>query len=343
MTRIARRHLIKALPAALALPWLPTAAHADTLHLRFATLIPRGTLYHRVLLEVGEAWRRAESAGAVFTVFPDGVQGDEADVVRRMRIGQLSGSMMSVVGLSEIDPGATALQFMPLMFRSWEEVDVAGRLLRPVLEKRIADRGFLVLYWGEAGWVRFFTKTPVQRPEEFKHLKIYTWSGSIAQVELMKALGYQPVVLETADILPGLQTGLIDALPLIPAWALATQVDTLAPHMLDMRWVPIVGAAVMTRRAWDSLSPAGQVALRQGAAKATEDLRAARERNDQEAIAAMQQRGLKVHALTPEAEAEWRQLVTTGYPRIRGGMVPADTFDMVQKAVEDFRAGRKSG
>jgi TRAP-type C4-dicarboxylate transport system substrate-binding protein len=91
--------------------------------------------------------------------------------------------------------------------------------------------------------VRFFSKTAAVRPAEFQSLKMYAWTGSPAQVELMKALGYQPVVLETADILPGLQTGLIDAVPLIPTWALVAQIDTLAPHMLEMRWVPVVGAA----------------------------------------------------------------------------------------------------
>ena len=75
-------------------------AAAEPLHLRFATLVPRGSLYHRTLLEVGEAWRRAEGAGAGVTVFTDGVQGDEIDLVRRMRIGQLNGAMISVVGVS---------------------------------------------------------------------------------------------------------------------------------------------------------------------------------------------------------------------------------------------------
>jgi TRAP-type C4-dicarboxylate transport system substrate-binding protein len=340
MTYTSRRQLLQALPSALALPWWAScAAAAGPQHLRFATLIPRGSLYHRVLLEVGEAWRRAEGGDAAFTVFTDGVQGDEADVVRRMRIGQLSGSMMSVVGLSEIDPAATALQYMPLMFRSWDEVDIAGRLLRPLLEKRMAERGFMVLYWGEAGWVRFFSKTAAVRPAEFQSLKMYAWTGSPAQVELMKALGYQPVVLETADILPGLQTGLIDAVPLIPTWALVAQIDTLAPHMLEMRWVPVVGAAVMTRKAWDGLSPAGQAALRQAAQKAAGELRDAREPADREAIAAMQRRGLQVHTLTPQADAEWQQLVISGYPRIRGGMVPADVFDTVQQGIEEFRRG----
>jgi TRAP-type C4-dicarboxylate transport system substrate-binding protein len=340
MRPIDRRQLLASLSAALALPPLALGA---TGRLRFATLVPRGSLYHRVLLEVGEAWRRAEGLAAGFTAFTDGVQGDELDIVRRMRIGQLNGALISVIGLGAIEPGVTALQYMPLMFRSWEEVDAASRRLRPLLEQRIAARGYVVLYWGEAGWVRFFSRTAAVRPADFQRLKIFSWSGTPEQVELMRALGYLPVSLETADILPGLQTGLIDAVPVIAGWALAAQLDAIAPHMLDMRWVPITGAAVMTREAWDGISAAGQAAVRQAAARAGETLRAERERADQAAIEAMRRRGLQVHAAPPEAQAEWQQLVAAAYPRIRGGMVPPDVFDLVQQALADFRSGRAPG
>jgi TRAP-type C4-dicarboxylate transport system substrate-binding protein len=339
MSSIDRRRLLGALSGALVLPSLALAA---TTRLRFATLAPRGSLYHRVLLEVGEAWRRAEGVEGGFTVFTDGVQGDELDIVRRMRIGQLNGAMISAVGLNAIEPGVTALQYMPLVFRSWDEVDAASQRLRPLLEQRIAARGFVVLYWGEAGWVRFFSKTAAVRPADFQRLKIFSWSGTPAQVELMRALGYSPVPLETADILPGLQTGLIDAVPVIAGWALAAQLDAVAPHMLDMRWVPIAGAAVMTREAWDGISPAGQAAVRQAAARAGEALRAERERADQAAIEAMRRRGLQVHTVPPEADAEWQLVVAAAYPHIRGGMVPPDVFDLVQQAVTDFRAGRST-
>lgn len=334
---IPRRRLLTSLTAALT---LPQVALAETPRLRFATLVPRGSLYHRVLLEVGEAWRRAEGAPGGFTVFTDGVQGDELDIVRRMRIGQLNGAMISVLGLGAIEPGVTALQYMPLMFRSWEEVDAASQRLRPLLEQRIAERGFVVLYWGEAGWVRFFSKTPAVRPADFQRLKIFSWSGSPEQVELMRTLGYQPVVLETADILPGLQTGLIDAVPVIASWALAAQIDTVAPHMLDIRWVPIVGAAVMTRKAWEGMTPAGQAAVREASVRAAAALRAERERADQSSIEAMHGRGLQIHSIPAHAQAEWQELVASSYPRIRGSMVPADMFDVVQQALTDFRSGR---
>jgi TRAP-type C4-dicarboxylate transport system substrate-binding protein len=340
MTLIDRRSMLCALPVALAASTWPQFAAAAGPHLRFATLVPRGSLYHRVLQEACEGWRLAEGPGAAATIFTDGVQGDEVDVVRRMRIGQLNGAMISVVGLCAIAPEAAALQFMPMVFRSWDEFDAAARRLRPLLEQRIAERGFVVLYWGEAGWVRFFSKVPVLRPADLQHTHIYAWSGSDAQVELMRTLGYHPVVLETADILPGLQTGLIDVVPLITNWALAAQVDLVAPHMLDMRWAPVVGAAVITRQAWEAMSPAGQAAMRQAARQASMQLRAERERADQAAVDAMRRRGLTVHVANAEQLQEWVQLATQAYPRIRGGMVPPDVFDIVQQSLAEFRAGR---
>jgi TRAP-type C4-dicarboxylate transport system substrate-binding protein len=151
-------------------------------------------------------------------------------------------------------------------------------------------------------------------------------------------MGYQPVVLETADMLPGLQTGLVNAVPVTAMWALASQIDRIAPHMLDLRWAPIVGATVIKRDVWDALSPAGREAMRSAAAQAAARLRGEREVADAEAVAAMQKRGLTVHTPTPEVEAEWRQLAESVYPKIRGAMVPADMFDAVQRTLARYRS-----
>lgn len=344
MRRLTLKLAVMALVAAVALQLTsPPAGAQQPLRIKLGTIAPRGSMYYQALLEMGETWRRAEAPGTVFTVFPDGSQGGEADIVRRMRIGQLNAALVSVIGLTEIDAGTGALQKMPLMFRSWEEVDAAGQRVRPLLEKRFLDKGFVVLFWAEGGWVRFFSRERAVRPADFKRMKMFAWSGDPEQINLMKAMGYQPVVLETADILPGLQTGLINAVPITAAWALATQVDGTAAHMLDIRWVPVVGAAVITRSAWDALTPAGREALRQAAAKAAEQFRAQRASADAEAVAAMRKRGLQVHALTPELEAEWRQLAESVYPRIRGAMVPADAFDAVQSALADYRGTTSIG
>jgi TRAP-type C4-dicarboxylate transport system substrate-binding protein len=308
--------------------------------LRIGTLAPKNSLYHRQLMELGEAWRAAQGGNAKYLIYPDGSQGGETDMARRMRIGQLQGALLSVVGLREIEPSIAALQALPLLFKSWEEVDYVREKMRPAMEKKFLERGFVVLAWGDAGWVRFFSKEPGVRPDDYKKMKFFAWAGETEQQEIMKSLGYTPVPLETSDILPAIQTGMINAVPSTPYFALATQVYNTAPNMLDLNWSPIVGALVITRKAWEEMTPEAQAAVREAGAKAGAQIRAKARQEVDEAVEAMKKRGLKVNTPNAEQMKEWNTLAEQLYPRIRGKMVPAETFDEVFRLLKEYRAGK---
>jgi len=308
--------------------------------LRIGTLAPKNSLYHRQLLEVGEAWRTAEGGNAKYLVYPDGSQGGETDMVRRMRIGQLQGGLLSVVGLREIEPSIAALQNMPLMFRSWDEVDYVREKMRPAMEGKFLDKGFVVLAWGDAGWVRFFSKEAALRPDDYRKMKFFAWASEQEQQEIMKSLGYTPVPLETGDILPAIQTGMINAVPSTPYFALATQIYTAAPNLLDLNWAPIVGALVITKKAWDEMTPQTQASVREAGSKAGAQIRARARQEVDEAVEAMKKRGLVVNKPNPAQQKEWNDLAEQLYPRIRGKLVPAETFDEVVAALKAYRAGK---
>jgi TRAP-type C4-dicarboxylate transport system substrate-binding protein len=308
--------------------------------LRIGTLAPKNSLYHRQLMEVGEAWRAAEGGTAKYLIYPDGSQGGETDMARRMRIGQLQGALLSVVGLREIEPSIGALQNLPLLFKNWEEVDYVREKMRPAMEKKFFDKGFVVLAWGDAGWVRFFSKEPAFRPDDYRKMKFFAWGAEADQQEIMKSLGYTPVPLETSDILPSIQTGMINAVPSTPYFALASQIYTSAPNMLAINWAPIVGALVVTRKAWDDMSPAVQVALRTAGEKAGMQIRTKARQEVDEAVDAMKKRGLVVNQPNAEQLREWNDLAEKLYPRIRGKLVPSDTFDEVFSHLKAYRAGK---
>jgi TRAP-type C4-dicarboxylate transport system substrate-binding protein len=316
---------------------LPFMAAAADMQLRIGTLVPKNSLYHRQLMEMGEAWRNAQGGASRYLVYTDGSQGGEAEMARRMRIGQLQSALMSVVGLREIEPSITALQSLPLLFKSWEELDYVREKMRPAIEKKFLDKGFVVLAWGDAGWVRFFSKEAAVRPDDYKRMKFFSWGAELEQQAIMKNLGYTPVPLETADILPSIQTGMINVVPSTPYFALASQIYNTAPHMLEINWAPIVGAMVVTTKAWDAMTPAGQLALRAAGEKASVQLRAQARREVDEAVDAMKKRGLIVHKPNAQEMQEWNDLAEKLYPRIRGTMVPADTFDEVFKHVKAYR------
>jgi len=307
---------------------------------RLGTLAPRGSSYYKHLQAMGEKWRQAPGGGVLLTMYPDGTMGTEADMVRRMRLGQLQAGMLTAAGLADIEPAVSGLQYMPMMFRSLEEVDYIGVKLQPMLEKRLEEKGFVVLFWGDTGWVRFFSKQPVIRPDDLKKTKLFVRAGSAAELDSYRSVGINPVPLETVDILPNLQTGLINAVPLPPSIALAGQVDGAAPHMLVLDWAPLVGAAVITKKSWDAIPLEGREALRKAATQTGKLMKADGRRESAESVEAMRKRGLRVHAVPPEVEAEWRREAEAAYPKIRGVIVPEAMFDEVVKRLKAYRAAR---
>jgi TRAP-type C4-dicarboxylate transport system substrate-binding protein len=327
--------------AAIALFSAGLACAAGPPPIKVATIAPKGSIYHRVLQQIGEAYRGAAGPDARFLIYPDSIQGTEADTVRRMRVGQLDASMLTVVGLIEIDPSVAALQYMPLMFRSWAELDYVRERLRPELEAKLAAKGFVVLIWGEGGWVQFFAKERMTRPDDFKRARIFAWSGDPLQASLMKSQGYHPVALPLTDILPALETGMVDGVPVAPLWTLVGQLDRVTRYMLRINWVPIVGATVMRQRTFDALKPAEREAIVAAARKATDQLRAHREVQDEESIRALKGRGMTELPMTADLEREWQLEAQRAWPHVRGSMVPAETFDRVQALLAEYRTAQK--
>lgn len=319
----------------------PAFAQGAT-HVRLGTLAPQGSSYHRILQEMGDKWRTATNGQVQTTVYA-GTMGSEVELVRRMRLGQLQAATLTTTGISAIDPGIAALQEMPMMFHSLNELDYVKAKLEPVLAQRLADKGFVVLFWADAGWVRLFTRQPVPHPEDIKKQKIFITSGETDLFDLMKNAGYEPVALEWSDVLTSLQTKMIDAVPSIPYYALATQLYTVADNMLDLNYLPLVGGTIISKKTWDGLTPAQQTAMRTIAADEGAQFQARGRAESDEAVQAMVKRGLKVEAVTPAVEAEWRTMSEKLYPQIRGKIVPADMFDEVVHLLAEYRAAHPRG
>jgi len=253
----------------------------------------------------------------------------------------LQAALVTTTGITEIEPGVAGLQTLPKMFRNLEEVDYIGKKLQPLLEKRLEAKGFIVLFWSDTGFVRFFSKEPVVAPDDLRKTKLFVSANRPAELEIYRYVGCNPVALEVADILPGLQTGLIDAVCMPPSIALAIQLDSAAPNMLDMNWVPLVGALIINKKTWDSLAPETQAALRKSAQEAGKLIKADGRRENDESIEALRKRGLKVHTMTPDVEAEWDKTVEGAWPKIRGTVVPEDIYDTVVSELKTFRATKE--
>jgi TRAP-type C4-dicarboxylate transport system substrate-binding protein len=151
------------------------------------------------------------------------------------------------------------------------------------------------------------------------------------------------VPLEWSDVLISLQTGLVDTVPSTPFYALASQFDLAAKHLLQVDYVPLVGATVMNKKAWDALTPDQREKVLKAAVEAGKQIQAKSRAESLEAIEAMKRRGLQVHPVSPELDDEWRHFAESVYPKMRGKMIPADIFDKTLKLVAEYRASQKTG
>lgn len=313
------------------------ASCAGETAIRLGTLLPSGTAQHQSLQALAEEFQKLSGGSLKLVLYPDGRLGGESEMVKKMRIKQLNASVLTAAGLAEIDQGIAGLQVIPLIFHTWQEVDYVREKIRPMLEQRLRAKGFEVLFWGDAGWVRFFSKEPGVRPDDFKKMKMFTLTGDVRQSEIMKAIGYRPVALETTDILLGLNTDMINVVPVPPLIALAGQFYGPAPHMLDVNWSPIVGAAVIRRDVWEKIPAELQAKLRAACDATGVKFRTQSREESEKSVRVMQERGLKIHQVPPEAEADWKQLSDILLPRVRGTLVPEDIFDEILRLLAEYR------
>lgn len=318
------------------------AAAGKSVTFKLGTLAPNNSSYHKSLLAMGEKWKQAAGGNLRLTIFPDGRLGGETDMVGLMQTGSLDAGLLTAVGLGEIEPAVNALQSMPMAFRSLEEVDYVGEKLRPLLESRLAAKGYIVLFWGDSGWVRFFSTTSMMRPDDLRKHKIFTWAGSTLVYDMWKSAGFHPVALETAGIAPGLLSGTITAITMPPLYANPSRLDSNAKHMLEINWGVLVGAAVVRQKSWEKLPANVREAMLKIAADTGKEVKAAGRAENEAAVAAMQKRGLIVHKVTPEAETEWRNMVAQVRNQIRGKLVPSDMFDEAERLLREYRESHQS-
>ena len=186
------------------------------------------------------------------TIYSGGVLGDEPEMVRQIRQGRIQAVGLSSVGLSRIDNGVSCLQ-VPMMFRSYDELDYVRDRVAPTLERRIEAKGFKVLNWADGGWVHTFTKRPARTPDDVRRMKLFTSAGDPETERLYKDFGFQVVPLSLTDMVTSLQTGMIDAFSTVPLFAQLQESYKLAPHMIDVLWMPLVGGTVISQKTWDQI------------------------------------------------------------------------------------------
>jgi len=317
------------------------ALHARSVNMRLTTLAPKDSSFDKSLRRMGQEWKQATGGKVNLVIFAGGVQGGETAMIDRMRVNQTQAALISGVGLADLDPGVAGMQQVPMMFQSYDELEHVMSAIGPKREAEIRKKGFEVLTWVDSGWVRIFSKQLIETPADMKRGKLYTWAGDNRQTDLLKDLGFRPVPIDAAEVTTSLQTGLIDTVPLPPFFALATQSYRPAPHMLKIKYTPIVGALVVSSRVWKRIDPEHQAAIKEIAQRYGREMTLAGRAENETAIEVMREKwGLQVREQDEEVLRAWDKTSQEAYGLIRGNTVPAEVFDEVAGLLENYRAAQ---
>ena len=132
MTTTARRRALRLPLCLIALViWMGPATAGATQVIKLGTIAPEGSPWHDGLLELAQRWRELSGGQIDLRIYPGGVSGDEPDMIRKMRIGQLHAAALTTVGLTTVVPDIEALAF-PTVVRSDAELDQVIRRVGPI-------------------------------------------------------------------------------------------------------------------------------------------------------------------------------------------------------------------
>jgi len=257
-------HALKLLVAA-ALVLTTSVASAQTASIKLASVVPENSIWDKNLKQMGAEWSQDTGGRVTLTVYGGGSQGDEATVLRKMRLGALQAAALTGGGLGGIDPAFNVFN-IPFFFESYDELNAVTEALTPVIAKRVEAKGFVFVNWGHGGWTQVFTKNPVKTVDDLKKAKLWTSAGNDRMVQWFKANGFEPRAMAMTDIMTGLTTGMIEAVPTTPLAALLFQWYKQTPNMLDIGLAPVIGATVVTRKAWNAIPAADRPKLLASAA-----------------------------------------------------------------------------
>jgi TRAP-type C4-dicarboxylate transport system substrate-binding protein len=315
---------------------LSQRAEAKDVKIKLGTLAPEGSPWHNSIKRMGQKIKEISGGRVNLVIYAGGVAGDEGDMVRKMRIGQLSAATITNIGLGRISRASLALQ-IPMTIESYEELDYVRTKIGAKIAAEMEKEGYVVLNWGDAGWVHFFSKEKGTLPDDFRKMKMFVWSGDPEAERAWKAAKFTTVALSSTDVLASLQSGLIESFGTSPLYALTAQWFTPAKHMLQLNWTPLNGATVITKKQWEKIDAKFHPELLKIAKEEGDALIGEIRAMSDNATEEMVKRGLNVTQPDSATVDAWRKTAEVAYPDIRGKVVPEKYFDEVQRLVKEKR------
>jgi len=304
--------------------------------IKIASMVPENTAWGGALNRMAAEWTQACSGQVVFQIFHNGVAGAELDVLRKLKLNQIQGAVFSSVGLAAISQEVMTLS-VPFMIRTDDELDVVLSSAKDDLERLMTSKGFQVLAWARAGWVRVFSKAPVHVPADLKRMKLGTIAGQNELMQAFKTMGYQMIPVDITEMVISLNNNMIEAVYQSPLIVAGNQVFGVTKNMMNLNVAPIMGGLVMNTPAWRSIPDRFKPAILEIGKKIEKEMDLSIIALEKEAIDTMKSYGLVINDLTPAQIQTWYDDSERAIPGLLGSTFNRDLYNRFNTILRNYR------
>ncbi len=336
------KSIISLLTSAALLFLLTNDAYTQTpVVIKLGSLAPIGSPWDVALKKINAEWSKLSSGQVMIKIYSGGIAGNEPDMLRKMRLGQLDAAGITGMGIASLDLGVMSLQ-TPLLIRTEAELDYIMSKMTPIYEANLEKKGYKVIFWTKVGWANFFSKHKIVFPDDMKKCKLFVLENSTDEIIVWKQQGFNPVPLPANDLMTALQSGMVDTFTTSPLTAASYQWFALAPNMSAMKWAPFIGAIMVSTKTWNKIPVETQKKLIASARKIGTEMQTEIRSSEKQAMAIMAENGLKVHQTSPEALEKWSKVVEDGYLKLLAGkLFDLQVYNQIKKMLADYRASAK--
>jgi TRAP-type C4-dicarboxylate transport system substrate-binding protein len=299
-------------------------------HIRIATLAPRDSDFIRGFKRINYELRKSTRDEWSIQLYPSGIAGDEQDVIRKMRVGQMDATAVTSVGLSQVLRELAVLT-APGAIETYEQLDRVQKALNKEWADKLAEHGFKLLGWGEVGLLRFFTSSPLHKPTDLRALRPWVWPPAHTLKALWAAIGCSGVPLGVPEVYGGLQTGMINAVVTSALAAVALQWHSALTFVTQRSLGPLVGGLLITSKKWLSIPEHVRTTLQEQIRTNYEgDSKNIRE-DDEIAYQKLLKRGYTATAYTAGGEQEFQAVEKKARDSLVGRIYSQELLERVLK------------
>lgn len=331
------RQLAGRLSAALLLLMLVSSATAQTI--KIATLAPEGTSWMNAMRAGATEIKERTDDRVKFKFYGGGVQGNDKQVVRKMRIGQLHGGAFTSNAVAVFHKDAQ-LYALPMLFNDLAEVSYVRERMDTRLRQLIEDAGYVNFGFAGAGFAHMMSKRPISNRGDMEGLKVWVPDGDVMSYEAVQALGVSPVTMPITDVLTGLQTELIDTIMSPSAATIVLQWNTAVSYITELPLAYIFAMMIIEKKVFNRLQPADQLIVREVMERVYLDFDKQGETDNKAAYKALLEDGMTPVKADPGQVETWhRDIQKSNHQLASEGVINIDLLVELECHVSAYQAG----